>query len=247
MIFSCPKYGRAVNDTPMTCIEFLLQTEKRVTLVGGGAVSSANLTKALSYTCHLVAADGGADKALALGHMPEYVIGDLDSLSNAARARIPYTNLCHISEQDSTDFEKSLTQIKAPLILGVGFTGARIDHELAVYTTLARFPDRRCIIMGEEDICFMAPPELCFTTKPRDRVSLYPMGPVTGRSEGLRWPIDGIAFAPDGRVGTSNMAEGDQVTLSFDRPGMMVILPGGYLSEDLIDRYLNAPIWGERP
>jgi thiamine pyrophosphokinase len=50
------------------------------------------------------------------------------------------------------------------------------------------------------------------------------MGPVTGRSEGLRWPIDGIAFHPAGRLGTSNAAVGP-VTLEFDSPEMLLILP----------------------
>jgi len=30
------------------------------------------------------------------------------------------------------------------------------------------------------------------------------MAAVQGRSGGLRWPIDGLPFAPDGRIGTSN-------------------------------------------
>ncbi len=50
------------------------------------------------------------------------------------------------------------------------------------------------------------------------------MAPVTGQSEGLRWPIDGLAFAPNGRVGTSNAVTGP-VALRFDGDGMLVILP----------------------
>ena len=57
------------------------------------------------------------------------------------------------------------------------------------------------------------------------RLSLFPMAPVTGRSTGLRWPVDGIGLAPNGHVGTSNQALGGPVTLSFDGPGMLVILP----------------------
>ena len=56
------------------------------------------------------------------------------------------------------------------------------------------------------------------------RVSLFPMAPVTGLpSEGLRWPLDGLAFAPDARVGTSNQALGGSLRLRFDRRRMLVI------------------------
>jgi thiamine pyrophosphokinase len=227
----------------MKPIEPALSTEENVTLLGGGAVRAEILNEALSFAPKLVAADGGAAKALALGHMPECVVGDFDSLDEKARAQIAPERLFHIPEQDSTDFEKALMCIAAPVILGVGFTGARIDHELAVYATLARFPDRRCVILGEEDLCFIAPPVFNLPTRPGDRVSLFPMGAVTGRSEGLRWPIEGISFAPDGRVGTSNIASGEQVSLYFDTPGMMVILSRAMLGTDLIARLLAAPDW----
>jgi thiamine pyrophosphokinase len=55
------------------------------------------------------------------------------------------------------------------------------------------------------------------------------MGPVTGRvGEGLRWPVEGLAMAPHGRIGTSNVATGP-IRLAFDAPCMLVILPGDLL------------------
>ena len=61
------------------------------------------------------------------------------------------------------------------------------------------------------------------------------MGPVRGRSEGLRWPIDGLAFDPTGRIGTSNAATGGVVRLGFDAPRMLVILPVDLLGP-VVDR-----------
>ena len=51
---------------------------------------------------------------------------------------------------------------------------------------------------------------------------------ASGRSRGLAWPIAGLDFAPDRRIGTSNRAEG-AVELSFDAPGMLTILPAAVL------------------
>ena len=51
------------------------------------------------------------------------------------------------------------------------------------------------------------------------------MAAITGRSTGLRWPIDGLTLAPDGRIGTSNEVQDRRVTLDFDSDGMLVILP----------------------
>lgn len=224
-------------------IQPLMIVEKNATFLGGGRACHEDLLLALTLAPHLVAADGAAGTALSFGHMPERVIGDFDSLTDDMRRVIPPDRLCHVPEQDSTDFEKCLTRVEAPMVLAVGFTGARIDHELAVYAALTRLAHRRCIVLGEEDICFIAPPVLSLAVEPGQRVSLFPMRPVRGCSEGLHWPIDGLDFAPDRRIGTSNTADGEEIRLRFDAPGMLMILPRQMLSADLIRRLIDAPGW----
>ncbi len=202
----------------------IVQIIEPITLIGGSKYSRQSLDRALSIAPYVVAADGGANLALAHGIVPKAVIGDLDSLSRASRGLIPATSLHEIPEQDSTDFDKCLRSIQAPLILAVGFTGARTDHHLATFNTLVRHPQRRCLLIGETDLIFLAPPSLNLDLPPGCRLSLFPMGAVEGISDGLRWPIAGINFAPDGRVGTSNQATGP-VHLSFTSPKMLVITP----------------------
>lgn len=205
--------------------EVIVQSTEIVTLLGAAPVAGPVLDESLGLAPTLIAADGGADLALRLGHMPRAVIGDLDSLSDQARARIPAGRLHRITEQDSTDFDKALRHIAAPLVLAVGFTGARLDHELAVYNALVRQAGPPVIVVGEHDICLHAPARLRLDLPLGTRVSLFPMAAVAGRSTGLRWPIEGLAFAPDGRVGTSNMATGGPVDLKMDGAGMLAILP----------------------
>jgi len=66
----------------------LVQSSKGVTLAGGGRFSGALLAQARNFAPRVVAADSGADRLLALGVEPEAVIGDFDSISRAARARL---------------------------------------------------------------------------------------------------------------------------------------------------------------
>ena len=68
---------------------------------------------------------------------------------------------------------------------------------------------------------------------PGDRLSLFPLTQVRGRSLGLHWPIDGLDMAPDGRIGTSNRVSEARVRLEFDQPGMLVILPRARLDAAL--------------
>lgn len=195
-----------------------------VLLVGGGALARDVYEQSLKKAEIVVAADGGAARVLEYGRLPDAVIGDLDSLSQANRMQLPPKVLHPIAEQDSTDFDKCLRNISAPLILGHGFLGARLDHQLAAMTVLGRRADKRCVLVGESDVVLLAPPALSLDLPVGSRFSLYPLGPVTGRSTGLRWPIDGLAFSPDGIVGTSNEVTGP-VRITFDDPRMLLILP----------------------
>lgn len=203
----------------------IVQSDTGVTLVGGGEFRPEALAAALARAPRLVAADGGADRALAAGHMPELAIGDFDSLSAEGRAALGPGRLHHIAEQETTDFDKALRSVAAPFVLAVGFTGARLDHTLGVLNVLGRHPDRRCLVLGPEDVCFLAPADLVLALAPGTRLSLFPLGPVAGHSTGLRWPIDGIAFGPLGPTGLSNEVVAPEVRLRFSTRRMLVLLP----------------------
>ena len=130
----------------------IVQSEAGITLAGGGPFGRRDLALCLARAPVAVAADGGADRLLRLGTMPRAVIGDMDSISDAARARIPIANQHLVPEQSTTDFDKALRLVEAPVVLALGFAGARLDHGLAAMHTLVNHPDRRCILVGPKDV-----------------------------------------------------------------------------------------------
>ena len=201
----------------------VVTSDHGVTVIGAGAAGPADLREALAVAPQLVAADGGADQALAQGHKPDWVIGDMDSISDNARQRIAADRIVAVAEQDSTDFAKCLTRIAAPFVMAVGFAGWRLDHTLAVLNTMVRLTQPPVILLTQADVVFAAPPRLTLPLEPGTRVSLWPMGPARGSSTGLEWPIEGIDFAADRAVGTSNRATGP-VSLQLQGP-MLLMLP----------------------
>ncbi len=205
-----------------------IKVNNGICLVGGGDVCAEVLAKALKFAPELIAADGGADAALAAGKLPSAIIGDFDSISEAALAQLTTVNLVRVTEQDTTDFEKCLSRMDAPFVVAVGFTGGRLDHTLAAMSVIAQQVGPPTVLVDAQEVVF-APRRPCdLDLAAGTRVSLFPMARVTGRSSGLRWPIDGLQLSPSGRIGTSNEAVG-RVTLEFDDPGMLVMLPANEL------------------
>jgi len=201
-----------------------VQSQTGITLVGGGDPNPKDIAESVALAPHLVAVDGGANFCLAAGFFPTAVIGDLDSITASSRASLPDARFIEITEQTSTDFEKALTHVDAPFVLGSGFTDGRQDHTLAVYSALLRRLGPPTILLSREEIIFAAPDKLALDLKAGVRVSLFPMVPVQGRSTGLHWPIEGLTLDPMGRIGTSNVSTG-AVTLEFDNPGCLVLMP----------------------
>lgn len=201
-----------------------------MTLIGGGSVNSADVIHALTIAPVLVAADGGAERALAAGVVPDRVIGDLDSLSGDARAQIPADRIQPVADQDSTDFDKALRNISAPFVIGVGFTGGRIDHELAVFSVLVQRSAMPVILLGAEDVILRAPEAITLTLPVGTRFSVFPMSEVAARSYGLNWPLDGLTLSPGGIVGTSNITTAPTVRVEVDRGQALLILPREHLN-----------------
>lgn len=219
----------------------IFQSEIGVTLVGGAGIDRASLTQMLNLAPGLVAADGGANHLDALGHTPHAVIGDMDSIRPDLRARLG-ARVHHIPEQDSTDLDKCLRSIDAPYVLCLGFLGARLDHTVAALNALTRCGSGRVLLLGDDDICMLVPPKLQLSLPRGTRVSLFPMGPVTGQSEGLEWPIDGLDFAPGNRIGTSNCMAADKLHMRISAPRMVLMLERSTMPA-LLDAILKTPDW----
>ena len=207
-----------------------VHSETPVLLVGAGHPQLSDIAENKAFAPTVVAADGGANFCLAAGVTPTRVIGDLDSLSAAARGALPASAVTRDDDQNLTDFEKALRMIEAPLVIALGFTEGRMDHTLANFAVLARRIGPPTLLLGGEDLAFAAPETLSLDLPHGTRLSLFPMRPSQGISRGLKWPIDGLTLDPSGRLGTSNEVSGP-VRLSFDQPGVITLVPRKHLHE----------------
>lgn len=200
----------------------IVSSAKAITLIGGAQVAQDLLTEALKYGADVVCADGGTDTALWAGLDPVAVIGDLDSVTDAARDA--YGAVLHqIAEQDSTDFDKCLRNITAPLIIGVGFLGQRLDHALAALHVLQKY-DQPVVLLSEDDVVVMVQGHLRLHVPVGMRVSLLPVTDCTVSTRGLRWELAEAGMSMRDFIGSSNEAAAPVIEIKATR-GLAVLMP----------------------
>lgn len=216
----------------------IVNSAAMMTLLGGGAVDRGDLDHALALAPVLVAADGGANRAFDWGIWPAAVIGDLDSVDRA-QAQDADVPLLFVDDQNSTDLQKCLAETHAGVVLGVGFLGGRLDHELAAITALCGVRDRAVVLIGAEDVVFRVPADFTLELQAETRVSLFPMSAVEAQSEGLAWALDGLPFRPNGQIGCSNIASGGVARVRIASGDMLMILPKALLLQ-VVDALCDA-------
>ena len=222
----------------------IVEDPEPLLLIGGAPIPADLLGLVRPLTQNVAAADGGANFALAQGIDLVAVVGDMDSLSEAARARYAAC-LIEVAEQETTDFDKALRHLRAPVVVALGFTGGRLDHLMGAFNVLARHPDRACVLVGPEDVTCLCPREIALDLAEGAVLSLYPLVETRVESRGLEWPTDHLTFSPLGRIGTSNRVVGP-VELRPSGPEVLLTLPHAGLPE-LVRRLAALPACARWP
>lgn len=174
------------------------------------------MAPALSAMDMVIAADGGADACLGIGVFPTLIIGDLDSVSPAARSRfeaagVPF--LQHPADKDQTDLELALdAALKrgATRITIYCAMGGRWDMTAATLFLLMSpaLKDIDTIVTdGRQHMRLIRGGEtLTLPGRPGDTLSLLPLGvPARGvTATGVDWPLSNATLYPWQTRGVSN-------------------------------------------
>ena len=195
----------------------------------------------------IVAADSGLLLAERAGIVPDWIIGDMDSLGEEAENRLaaypPEKIRSFPRDKDYTDTELAfslLLEKDCKRIWIVGGGGGRIDQLFAIRSLFERdTPPERWVTSREDIRCVEArhngPSGLKACSE--GLVSVFPLGngPWEAESSGLKWPLDGLAWNR-GLFGVSNEAPHGDFVVRAKRGRFMVIapLPGGSRGEGLL-------------
>jgi len=204
-----------------------------IIFAGGSLPDLEPARRFIDSSCLLIAADGGARHALALGLTPAVIIGDLDSLLPTDRQQAERQGarlLQYPTDKDETDLELALDyalQQNCTRILVVAAFGGRLDQTLANLSLLTdpRFAGLDLRLDDGVEEAFFTRRSAQVRGRAGDLVSLLPWGgPVTGiRTHGLRWALSGETLLPHKTRGISNEMLGPLAEIEIQSGLLLVI------------------------
>jgi thiamine pyrophosphokinase len=146
----------------------------------------------------IVCADGASNSILALSILPDYIIGDLDSviLSNIPES----CKVLKRQDQNKTDFEKSLIELERMQLLPclvLGISGGEIDHALYNLNCFMKHSRRYNNIFYDVDENNIGKWGIALNGKSvkidsdiGKKVSILPYSEIELTTSGLAWDLD---------------------------------------------------------
>jgi thiamine pyrophosphokinase len=193
----------------------------RALIVCGGTPPTKQLFESEIKNAHFtIGADSGGYVFLGFKHLPDVVIGDLDSFK--------YTNhegvkVVHNPDQETNDLEKALhfaLQNGAQHCVVLGALGKRFDHTIKNISVLQQFQSKFESIIFRDDYG-----DLFLVTSPFKPnytvgtvISFFPVAnAITGfSSKGVKYPLSNSALVMGAQDGTSNEIISSEAEVVFD-------------------------------
>lgn len=180
----------------------------------------------------IIGADGGANRARERGLVPDFIVGDLDSILPETRAAFARAQFIHRPSQYATDLEKALqftVEQKIQQVLLLGVTGLRFDHQICNLNIAEKFCDRLMIEMHDDfgvgtflnaqaqEACFR------FAAFVGQQISLFAFRRAEGIvTAGLKYPLQAEALEWAVRDGLSNEAIAEEVEIRLKKGTLFI-------------------------
>lgn len=199
-------------------------------IIINGTLPNSALVEPLLQTCDLIiCADGGANQAIKRGIMPDFIVGDFDSINSKTIGHFADTSFIHLPDQNATDFEKTLQialekGVDSATVLGI--SGARFDHQLCNLNVMEKYnPKIELNFVDDWGTGFFITSRLEFEGEIGQQISLHAMRRVEGIvTSGLKYPLQNEALEWAVRDGQSNEIVANPVGISLTSGCLFVFI-----------------------
>ena len=193
-----------------------MKKEKIILVLNGKLFKKSKLTLFLKDYSKIICVDGAANKVINANMKPDYIIGDLDSISRINLVK--YKNkIVELKDQNYNDLQKALNWLKnngTSNIDVIGFDGKRADHMINNFNIIIDDINNFNIkIITERGTFYTVDKKMTFNNILNKSVSLFNKNPNNQiSSKGLKYELkDRILL--NMYEGTLNLAIQNNITV----------------------------------
>jgi thiamine pyrophosphokinase len=218
-------FAKKIMDNISKTMIPLIQNFKTVVLANGNFPKHKILLQFLFEAEQIVCCDGAAQNLLNAGLKPDFIIGDLDSISEEIKQQFS-SIIIHQVEQETNDLTKAVQfclENGRTEITILGATGKRDDHTLGNLSLLVDYAEKSKVQMFTDDGIFT--PLLkssVLESYPGEQISIFSLNPETLFTfQNLLYPVENRKLTSWWQ-GTLNEAVKDNFTISFNQGKALV-------------------------
>jgi len=203
----------------------LIQNFRTVILANGNFPTHQIPLGFLSKAEQIVCCDGAAQNLLNAGFKPDYIIGDLDSVSNEIKNKYA-SIIVHLAEQETNDLTKAANfclENNWTEITILGATGKREDHTLGNLSLLTDYAEKTNVQLLTDNGVFtpLLKTEV-LESYSGEQISIFSLNPETKFTfHNLLYPVNNKKLTSWWQ-GTLNEAESDSFTINFDNGKVLI-------------------------
>lgn len=209
----------------------------KICIILNGEIENYETTKSIinneNYD-YIICADGGANHSYKMDIIPNYILGDLDSVhsdvvdyyksNNVAFKQFP-------AKKNETDAELCIylaTTLKANQIDFIGGLGGRVDHMIANINLLYYVKDQNIIpriLTDKEEIYIAIDEEISLRGQVGDTISVIPVkGDAYGVTlKNLEYPLENYHMKYSVPIGISNIMLEQECKVKVDSGTLLII------------------------
>lgn len=178
-------------------------------------------------------ADGAANTLISKNIIPDYIIGDLDSVNiNSIMSKSKDVKIIEKPSQDKNDFEKTLefliTECKRNILI-FGFQGGELEHTLNNWSVLKKFAKQlNIIILHNDRYAIPIYKSIEIELKANETISIIPQPSCNLTTNGLKWELNNETLEIGIREGARNIAISEKVSIDLNSGEYLMFIDSRY-------------------
>jgi len=191
--------------------------------------SVQNIRKILRDVDIIIAADGGANLCRSQHVIPDYIIGDIDSITLMNKEFFSESKFIEIKDQNHTDLQKALNYallLNPTEIRVISAFGKRTDHTLSNILIFQNYNGTIPLKIFDNFgvMSFYTPGEYNLTLQLGQTVSFFSLSPIKGLSlQGFKYPVVNADYS-NNFIGISNAAMSQNCTIRFQKGKLILYI-----------------------